>query len=1343
MSMFPAESAPDAVDLDARRNAHLPSPTKTRFKPLRAGVLNVWEYDDQQFWFGDGRLLLRGRNEAGKSKVLELLFPFVLDGDTSPKKLDPFDTANKSMWWNMVGFSTDKRKSVIGYLWLEFGRIADDGHPEYLTSVVGVQATAAEKKCVTWFAVTPQRIGAELDLAPGGTPLTQDAFNGALSIDAKPETKATAHRANIASRLFFMSPERYDNLLHLLRQLRKPKLADKLDPKKLSAVLTDALPPLDEHRIKPLADGFGFLDADIEQLAGTETALRATSAFLDVYRGYAQAHVRQRADTVRGAITRFDAVTRDAADAKIKLSDAREKSKRLADESTRLDREYAEATGSLAGLDLSAVESLRTLEQTWKSDQALTEARRDEAKRTKCSATEAGGTAARRDQEEADARADADAAVATARAASDRAGLGGDWETSDHSASANRLTDAAGEQRILVDTVDTTDRRATEARRKLDAAEVRRTDAAQAVSEVADDLEAAKTAEAAAEAAFIGAVDTWCSQSPAENPPVDGGDIADELAEAVAAGNATTRTVIATATGPAVTTARQAVAKAGLAEAEARGLHRDAGDALAVHDALPADPPPPLRPGIAAHRDGTPLWLAVDFAPQVTPVEAAMVEAALEAAGLLDAVISPKGLEILDGDDTVLLAPKSDAAGLAAWLTTAPGADEKLTARAIAAIGAGADSGLDCWIDLNGQWANGVLTGRWTKPTAEYIGAGARAAAKARRRTELAAKVDEAAQQLAVTTAAVEAASAHREAVDTWAAAFPTLAGWTSAAHDLRTASRDADRAAAKQRKASADYATEHAKVEAVLDAVTAAIEAAGCQPADVPTRREQLDTATQRARDLSTAGRDLVRAERNAADARGLADKLAAEAAEAEARHESARLEATESKAAYDTAVELQGADVEKILATKQRLEQSVADLKAQRGTVSDEKEAARDAEIRAEGVLEVTEQRRGEATETRDEAFASLAALVRTGHVTLALGIDAGRDPSEYLHPTAARNLARQIATAIDEDQGTPEARDAADNRLTREYTKLRDDVGADFDPHLDSVAEIRAASATLNGEVITIAELHQALVEDVAERRAAIHAEERTLIEQHLRDEVGNHLGDRLHDAKSQIRQMNTTLGAHPTNSGATVQLQWRVDDEAGPNVSVAVDALLTSPATRTEHASALLATFLGERVALARRGDVEGADLAERLTAALDYRTWYRFKLTYKTDAGEGALTSKTVGTGSGGQQAKISHLPLLAAAAGFYSSSPTAPRLCFLDEAFAGIDGPNTTDLLAVSVSLDLDMVMTNYDAWFCIPELPGLAIYHLEKLRGTVGVAAIRYLWDGTDQTTDDPWLNE
>ena len=46
-------------------------------RPVRAGVINLWDYTDHEFAFRGGRLVLRGPNGSGKTKALELLFPFV------------------------------------------------------------------------------------------------------------------------------------------------------------------------------------------------------------------------------------------------------------------------------------------------------------------------------------------------------------------------------------------------------------------------------------------------------------------------------------------------------------------------------------------------------------------------------------------------------------------------------------------------------------------------------------------------------------------------------------------------------------------------------------------------------------------------------------------------------------------------------------------------------------------------------------------------------------------------------------------------------------------------------------------------------------------------------------------------------------------------------------------------------------------------------------------------------------------------------------------------------------------------------------------------------------------
>ena len=72
---FFAEPSPNGKPLRA-----LPRPARERWQPLRSGVLNIFKFDEEEFLFVDGRLLLRGNNGAGKSRVLALQLPFLLDG---------------------------------------------------------------------------------------------------------------------------------------------------------------------------------------------------------------------------------------------------------------------------------------------------------------------------------------------------------------------------------------------------------------------------------------------------------------------------------------------------------------------------------------------------------------------------------------------------------------------------------------------------------------------------------------------------------------------------------------------------------------------------------------------------------------------------------------------------------------------------------------------------------------------------------------------------------------------------------------------------------------------------------------------------------------------------------------------------------------------------------------------------------------------------------------------------------------------------------------------------------------------------------------------------------------
>ena len=61
----------------------------SRYRPCRAGIFNIWQFDEQVYDFRGGRLVLRGQNGSGKTKSLELLFPLLYDADPDPDPARP------------------------------------------------------------------------------------------------------------------------------------------------------------------------------------------------------------------------------------------------------------------------------------------------------------------------------------------------------------------------------------------------------------------------------------------------------------------------------------------------------------------------------------------------------------------------------------------------------------------------------------------------------------------------------------------------------------------------------------------------------------------------------------------------------------------------------------------------------------------------------------------------------------------------------------------------------------------------------------------------------------------------------------------------------------------------------------------------------------------------------------------------------------------------------------------------------------------------------------------------------------------------------------------------------
>ena len=257
----------------------LPHPVRERWQPLRSGFVNLYRYDREEFHYENGRLLLRGNNGTGKSRVLALQLPFLLDCDVSPLRLEPDADPSKRIEWNLL---MDRYPDRTGYTWIEFGRCDETGAEHYLTLGCGLSALQGQSGVRQWFFITTQRIGRQLELATRSNQvLGKDRLREKIGSAGQVFDSPGAYRRAVNEALFKLDDYRYASLVNLLIQLRRPQLTRRLEEQELSRALSEALPPVSPAVIATLADAFSNLESDRAQLHSSKTALVRRRAISD------------------------------------------------------------------------------------------------------------------------------------------------------------------------------------------------------------------------------------------------------------------------------------------------------------------------------------------------------------------------------------------------------------------------------------------------------------------------------------------------------------------------------------------------------------------------------------------------------------------------------------------------------------------------------------------------------------------------------------------------------------------------------------------------------------------------------------------------------------------------------------------------------------------------------------------------------------------------------------------------------------------------------------------------------------------------------------------------------
>lgn len=258
-----------------------------RWMMNRIGFVNFWLYDEEEFIFEDGKLLLRGQNGSGKSITTQSFIPFILDGDRTPSRLDPFGSSDRRMEYYFLG-ETGKEEST-GYLYLEF-RKKETG--EYRTIGIGQRARKGKPMDFWGFVILDgRRIGGDIwlyrEVGSSKIPLEKGELRKALGEDVPFTDVPREYKEMVNKYLFgFGRAEQYEQFIRLLVKVRAPKLSKEFKPSKVYEILNDSLQTLTDEDLRPMVDAMEKMDGIQGNLDQLNRALTDVTAIRKEYMRY-------------------------------------------------------------------------------------------------------------------------------------------------------------------------------------------------------------------------------------------------------------------------------------------------------------------------------------------------------------------------------------------------------------------------------------------------------------------------------------------------------------------------------------------------------------------------------------------------------------------------------------------------------------------------------------------------------------------------------------------------------------------------------------------------------------------------------------------------------------------------------------------------------------------------------------------------------------------------------------------------------------------------------------------------------------------------------------------------
>ena len=1345
---------------------------RERWKMNRIGFVNFWLYDEEDFEFEDGKLLLRGQNGSGKSITTQSFIPFVLDGDRTPSRLDPFGSSDRRMEYYFLG--EEGREESTGYLFLEFRK---EDSEEYRTIGIGQKAKRGKTMDFWGFVILDgRRVGYDLwlykEVGSNKIPFDKREMKGELGEDNFFTDSQSEYKKHVNQYIFgFRKEEQYEQFIKLLVKVRAPKLSKEFKPTKVYDILNDSLQTLTDEDLRPMVDAMEKMDEIQDSLEMLNRAFGDVKIIRNEYNHYNQYMLAKKAQNYLNKKQEVEIEQARLEEQEQKQREAEAEQKKAAEETVRLteekklketecsalmDPELEKADQKLGKLKGDYSEA-REGEQRWKNriEDFKVQIREEERnlKKLQDSMEQRRDTLKER-REELDEQQEIlqwEQHEKVKQKISLEEYEEKDEITANLLIRKNQLT----EGKNVLYRYEEISNRYEEAAGQLEEAKRKKTEEEQQL-ETAEEQVADRTDE------WITEVFRRVENASEWHPDRDVLQQAEQKVKqyrSVSDGMEIQEIFRGDYEGQ-----RQQLAdeknKIQSQLADQNEILKETKEQLQqVQEQKELEPE--RNEAVEKSRESLkqagimaiPFYKTVEFSKDLDETACARLEAQLQQSGVLDALVVPREdfakiktdyPEFLD----VVLQTEGRGDSNFTKLTISEDLPQKLTEPVREILSnmhekEGRTQGI--YFGTDGIFQHGILTGKADKKAAEYVGYLARKRRKEQRIQELQEQIEEIGRKIEKLENEIQKI---QERMDRQQEEYLGIPGFSK----IQTALSKKEEQERLLEMLEQDYLKlqeqEYRLSEQKKQQYQEVLKVCKQLPYSrtVEAYEEAINAAEEYGRLWQCIRQELLHIQTEHSSCMDKKEQIERSNENLDAAFAEKRVYSTKAKE-----YEIQIRQLEEYLNSPERVEKTkrLNQVKDELKQINEKLSNLQSDMAKQEGMLQVWRKDLPEQKAKLQEAIIEETALrnyfeeeldlklilSREGRtvwdcageaVKLLRGSDKNREPSEMLqslHDTYHKHNGSLVSygTCIEECFGDAET------------------VGA--------IRKRYRIVSVWNGKKVYLEEFYIVLKRTIEETQLLIQDKDRELFEDILSQTISQQLTDRISESRRWTMDMSNLMKEIDTSMGLRFSLEWkpckaendRELDTADLEQILLRDRELLTVEDIEKVAGHFRSKIRTEKAKLEEEGTI--INYMDLVRDALDYRKWFEFQMFFRRgEETKKPLTNAAFNRFSGGEKAMAMYVPLFGAVNAQYKKADNKdhPRIIALDEAFAGVDDKNIKSMFELVHKLDFDYIMNSQALWGCFETVKGLRIAELHRPENSQVVSVIRYTWNGHERILDE-----